>query len=76
MTIDLSYDLAKKLLLSMQRLDGIVDDLSDLYSRGDLLSGEEMRQELKGSIGEIMSVSFELVGHVVRRYPDLDPDRS
>lgn len=76
MNVDLSYDLAKTLLLSMQKLDGIVDELSDLYSRGDQLSGVEMKQELKGSIGEIMSVSFELVGHIVRRYPDLDPDRS
>jgi hypothetical protein len=71
---ELSIDYAKKILATLNKLDVCVAGLDDLYTKLDELSKTEIKRELKREIGEVMYVSYELVGLVVRQQPSLDPD--
>ncbi|MCU7929135.1 MAG: hypothetical protein KZQ97_22275 [Candidatus Thiodiazotropha sp. (ex Dulcina madagascariensis)] len=74
MSEELSIEYAKKILTTLNKLDVCVGGLDDLYTKLDGLSKSEIKRELKREIGEVMFVSYELVGLVVRQHPSLDPD--
>ena len=67
--------LAKECMKSVHKLDAVVGDLDILYSNFDQYSRPEIKEELKGNIGQLLSVSFDLVNSIVRKYPELDPDK-
>ena len=72
----ISYDLAKKLLNSIKALDSSAGDLDALYSRFDEYSNDEAKEEIRKILENLLSVSFDLAGSIVREHPSLDPDKN
>jgi hypothetical protein len=69
------FELAKDCLRSVEKFDSIIGDLDNLYTNFDNFSKREIKEELKANIGHLLSASFGLVNCIVKKYPELDPDR-
>ncbi len=69
------FDLAKECMQSVKKYDSIVGDLDVLYTNFDDYTGAQIKEKLKTNIGELLSATFGLVDCIVKRYPELDPDR-
>jgi hypothetical protein len=66
-------EIATALMEAMTALDGPFDELSKL---ADQIPDEKERKAVRKYIGESMlSIGYGLVMHIVRQYPDMDPDR-
>jgi hypothetical protein len=69
----MNRELAIKFLSDLQRISPQVDALFDLT---DHVESEEERRVLREHIAEVIDrMGYHLVMHIVRQYPDLDPDK-
>jgi hypothetical protein len=66
-------NLAVTFLADLQKISPQVDALFDLT---DQIEDEHEKRILRRHIAEVIHrMGYEMVMHIVRQYPDLDPDR-
>lgn len=66
-------DTATAILRSLQQLDPAFEELTSLTYQID---NEEERKAIRRHLAEAMRLlGYELTMHIVRQYPDLDPDK-
>jgi len=69
----MNRELAIQFLSNLQNVSPHVDNLFDLTNQ---IVNDEERRVLREHLGEIIHrMGYELVMHIVRQYPDLDPDK-
>ncbi len=69
----MKHDLAIQFLSALQKISPQVDALFDLT---DQIESDEERKILREHIAKVIDcMGYELVMHIVRQYPDLDPDK-
>lgn len=65
--------LAIQFLSALQKVSPHIDALFDLTNE---VESEEERRVLREHIAEVIDrMGYHLVMHIVRQYPDLDPDK-
>ena len=66
-------EIAKKLVIELERLGNVMNDVALIIEE---ISDEEEKRKFRRGIAGLMGKLFtDILHHIIREHPDLDPDR-
>ncbi len=66
--------IARKLVIELERLGNMMNDVALIIE--EISDEQEKRKFRKGIAGVMGSLHTDIVHHIIREHPDLDPDRN
>ena len=67
-------EIAKKLVIELERLGNVVNDVALIIE--EISDEGEKRKFRKGVAGLMGNLFTDIMHHIIREHPDLDPDRN